>query len=221
MPTDLERAGIRLPLIMDDALVNFDDERAQLAAETLVSFCGEQGRQMFVLSCHAHVVELFRKAGAHIRGLDGRWLSAARRSPATPQTSAATQPEPQVERDALPPGAEPPREQTATLSAAAPPDTPRPPSLALGGGGAMAGPGDGIPEIPIELVSRRRMPPSQPVVAKPQSAIQLDRPIKTLLIARHTWSAEEFAGELDDRVAVTDGGAQTVRSLFATEVHSG
>jgi uncharacterized protein YhaN len=218
---DLERAGIRLPLIMDDALVNFDDERAQLAAETLVSFCGEQGRQMLVLSCHAHVVELFRKAGAHIRGLDGRWLSAARRSPATPQTSAATQPEPQVERDALPPGAEPPREQTATLSAAAPPDTPRPPSLALGGGGAMAGPGDGIPEIPIELVSRRRMPPPQPVVAKPQSAIQLDRPIKTLLIARHTWSAEEFAGELDDRVAVTDGGAQTVRSLFATEVHSG
>ncbi len=91
---DLERAGIRLPLIMDDALVNFDDERARFAAQTLVGFANERGRQMLVLSCHAHVVQLFTAAGAHIRGLDGRWLSAGRPAAAAVVAEPAPAPEP-------------------------------------------------------------------------------------------------------------------------------
>ena len=62
-----------------------------------------------------------------------------------------------------------------------------------------AGPGDCIPELPDELVRRRK------VAAVPRPRPQLPtvrRPVKPLVVARHTWSAEEFDGELDDRVAV-------------------
>ncbi|MFM9025108.1 MAG: ATP-binding protein, partial [Planctomycetaceae bacterium] len=64
--------------VMDDALVNFDDARARLAARVLVEFVTEQGagRQMLVLTCHEHVAEMCRAAGAV-----GRPLSGGARSP--------------------------------------------------------------------------------------------------------------------------------------------
>lgn len=66
---DLGRHDVSLPLIMDDALVNFDDARAPLAARALVEFIAEQttGRQMLVLTCHHHVARVFHDAGAHVR----------------------------------------------------------------------------------------------------------------------------------------------------------
>jgi uncharacterized protein YhaN len=68
---DLGRHDVTLPLVMDDALVNFDDARARSAARVLVEFLAEQGadRQMLVLTCHAHVAEMFHAAGAHVRSL--------------------------------------------------------------------------------------------------------------------------------------------------------
>jgi hypothetical protein len=70
---DLGRHDVSLPIVMDDALVNFDDARATLAARVLVEFAAEQGagRQMLVLTCHRHVADLFRKAGATVRPLGG------------------------------------------------------------------------------------------------------------------------------------------------------
>jgi uncharacterized protein YhaN len=66
---DLGRHDVSLPLIMDDALVNFDDVRARLAARVLVEFITEQsaGRQMLVLTCHHHVARIFHDAGGHVR----------------------------------------------------------------------------------------------------------------------------------------------------------
>ncbi|MFM9024812.1 MAG: AAA family ATPase, partial [Planctomycetaceae bacterium] len=57
---DLGRHDVSLPVVMDDALVNFDDARARLAARVLVEFVTEQGagRQMLVLTCHEHVAEM-------------------------------------------------------------------------------------------------------------------------------------------------------------------
>jgi uncharacterized protein YhaN len=78
--SDLERRGVRMPVIMDDALVNFDDARAASAARVLVEFAEESPRfprQLLVLTCHAHVARLFDQAGATVRSLDGtlrRWL---------------------------------------------------------------------------------------------------------------------------------------------------
>ena len=215
---DLERAGIRLPLIMDDALVNFDDERARYAAQTLVGFANERGRQMLVLSCHAHVVQLFTAAGAHIRGLDGRWLSAGRPAAAAVVAEPAPAPEPAEREPAEPVPAENEHEERITDEPAAEELAEEPvveaampaqPAALLAHPSwsapvfaeslEAAGPGDGIPELPDELVRRRK------VAAVPRPRPQLPpvhRPVKPLVVARHTWSAEEFDGELDDRVAV-------------------
>jgi uncharacterized protein YhaN len=66
---DLGRHDVSLPVVMDDALVNFDDERARLAARVIVEFIAEQGgdRQMLVLTCHEHVARIFHEAGGHVR----------------------------------------------------------------------------------------------------------------------------------------------------------
>ncbi|MFM8702941.1 MAG: ATP-binding protein, partial [Planctomycetia bacterium] len=68
---DLQRHGVRLPLVMDDALVNFDDERARAAARVLVEFVSDQPgeRQMLVFTCHAHVASIFAAADATVRSL--------------------------------------------------------------------------------------------------------------------------------------------------------
>jgi len=67
----LHEHGIVLPVVMDDALVNFDDRRARAAAKTLVAFMADQAgdRQMLVLTCHAHVAALFQEAAATVRFL--------------------------------------------------------------------------------------------------------------------------------------------------------
>ena len=70
---DLERHGVHLPIVIDDALVNFDDSRARAAAEVLMEFVADQPRerQMLVLTCHAHVANIFRGVGASVRSLSG------------------------------------------------------------------------------------------------------------------------------------------------------
>jgi len=76
---DLERHGVHLPVVIDDALVNFDDTRALAAARVLVEFVADQPRerQMLVLTCHAHVATIFADVGASVRSLSdpsASWL---------------------------------------------------------------------------------------------------------------------------------------------------
>ncbi|MBM4021918.1 MAG: hypothetical protein FJ284_06725 [Planctomycetes bacterium] len=100
---DLGRHDVTLPIVMDDALVNFDDARARAAARTLVEFLAEQGsdRQMLVFTCHAHVAGMFREAGAEVRSL-ADVAATTRRQPAR--------------KPALPsPPAEPPQAAPAPL----------------------------------------------------------------------------------------------------------
>ncbi len=118
---DLERHGVHLPVVIDDALVNFDDARARAAAEVLVEFVADQPRQrqMLVLTCHAHVASLFREVGAHVRSLSGTTIAAPAPLPrvvpapaepvpvATVQVTAAPLPTPHVERPAPEPAARP------------------------------------------------------------------------------------------------------------------
>jgi uncharacterized protein YhaN len=89
---DLGRHDVTLPIVMDDALVNFDDARARSAARVLVEFLAEQGadRQMLVLTCHAHVATMFHEAGGHVRSLSDPDATWGRRpdpapKPAVPQ----------------------------------------------------------------------------------------------------------------------------------------
>ena len=52
-----------LPVVMDDILVNFDDERGPLAVKALAEFA--EDRQVIVMTCHKNTVELYRQAGAN------------------------------------------------------------------------------------------------------------------------------------------------------------
>jgi hypothetical protein len=97
---DLQRHGVQLPIVMDDALVNFDDERARAAARVLVEFVSDQPgeRQMLVFTCHAHVASIFAAANATVRSLsdpgrDWRPVPQASALP-TPARVPESRPEP-------------------------------------------------------------------------------------------------------------------------------
>jgi uncharacterized protein YhaN len=91
---DLGRHDVSLPIVMDDALVNFDDGRARSAARVLVEFLAEQGaeRQMLVLTCHAHVAAIFHDAGAHVRSLSDSNVTWERRDVPAPKRNPRPRP---------------------------------------------------------------------------------------------------------------------------------
>ena len=116
---DLGRHDVSLPVVMDDALVNFDDARARSAARVLVEFIAEQAadRQMLVLTCHEHVAKTFAAAGAHVRSFtDPAPLFGA---VATPRASLP-KPRPKPKAEPRPPIVE------ATAIAPPPPEAPKP-----------------------------------------------------------------------------------------------
>ena len=55
------RRGIKLPMILDDVLVNFDMQRAAATVDVLAEF-GQQGHQLLVFTCHEHIARLFKAA---------------------------------------------------------------------------------------------------------------------------------------------------------------
>ena len=59
---ELGRRSERLPVILDEALVNFDPERGLRAARAFVEL--SQTNQVLVFTCHPTIVELFRSAAA-------------------------------------------------------------------------------------------------------------------------------------------------------------
>jgi hypothetical protein len=82
---DFARRGVVLPLVLDDVLVNFDARRARAASRVLCQFA-EQGHQVLLFTCHAHIVELFAAGHVDIRYLsplhEGLAIAAEVSSPA-------------------------------------------------------------------------------------------------------------------------------------------
>jgi hypothetical protein len=60
------RRGAVLPLVLDDVMVNFDVERARLAAEVFRDFAAAGG-QILVFTCHEHIIEIFGRLGMEVR----------------------------------------------------------------------------------------------------------------------------------------------------------
>ncbi|MDO4587014.1 MAG: AAA family ATPase [Planctomycetia bacterium] len=60
LTTSFEKHGVQLPLILDDVLVNFDNQRAWAAAKLLNHFA-RTGRQIFLFTCHKHICQIFLK----------------------------------------------------------------------------------------------------------------------------------------------------------------
>lgn len=81
--------GKRLPLVLDDVLVNFDTDRARSAAAVLKEFAAD-GHQLLVFTCHEHVAEMFVKLQAPVRKLPDAgstvvtWMTAPAEKPAAP-----------------------------------------------------------------------------------------------------------------------------------------
>jgi hypothetical protein len=59
------RRGARLPVVLDDVLVNFDRRRAAAAARALAQFAAG-GQQVIVFTCHRHTVRMLRRCGASV-----------------------------------------------------------------------------------------------------------------------------------------------------------
>jgi uncharacterized protein YhaN len=62
------RRGARLPMILDDVLVNYDVARCRAAADLLLEFANE-GHQVIVLTCHEHVAQQFDAVRAAVMEL--------------------------------------------------------------------------------------------------------------------------------------------------------
>ncbi|REJ72552.1 MAG: hypothetical protein DWQ29_20890 [Planctomycetota bacterium] len=58
-----EEQGAVLPVVLDDVVVNFDQQRTEAAVETLMDFAA-RGRQVLMFTCHRHLAQLFESAGA-------------------------------------------------------------------------------------------------------------------------------------------------------------
>lgn len=62
---DAMQRRLRLPLLLDDPLVHFDDERAHEVIPILRG-AGENGHQVLLFSCHQRTVDAAKKAGASV-----------------------------------------------------------------------------------------------------------------------------------------------------------
>jgi uncharacterized protein YhaN len=65
---NLAGAHPALPVLMDDILVNFDDERRLAAAEVIAEFAAS--RQVVYFTCHPATAEAFAEAGGEHTRLD-------------------------------------------------------------------------------------------------------------------------------------------------------
>lgn len=63
--------GIKLPMVLDDILVNFDAVRAQRAAQVLCDFAAD-GHQLLIFTCHEHMWQMFKSLDADCRRLPSR-----------------------------------------------------------------------------------------------------------------------------------------------------
>ena len=65
---NLAGAHPSLPVLMDDILVNFDDERRSAAARVIAEFA--ERRQVVFFTCHAATAEAFREASGELTMLE-------------------------------------------------------------------------------------------------------------------------------------------------------
>ncbi len=54
---DYARNGVALPMVLDDVLVNFDEQRSEAAVDSLLEFA-QQGHQVLMFTCHRHLAQL-------------------------------------------------------------------------------------------------------------------------------------------------------------------
>jgi DNA repair exonuclease SbcCD ATPase subunit len=88
------KRGVRLPMVLDDVLVNFDFVRTQRAAGVLVDFANA-GHQVMLFTCHEHMWQMFKDLNADCRRLPNRMGESEELIPDEPVV--IDEPEPLVE----------------------------------------------------------------------------------------------------------------------------
>jgi uncharacterized protein YhaN len=193
------RRGATMPFVLDDVLVNFDSERARAATAVLRDFAAA-GHQLLVFTCHEHLATLFESLDVHVRRLPSNVDLLETPAPDAKREIVVEQPKRRRSR---------PKPEPVAAPVEAPPS-----------------------EIPIAAAIVREEPRADPVVLKaliepaetPDTSVvvrpqRADPPHQRIIMRRfrHRWSAEEFEGELEDRVAGiyaaderTSGGDLTV-----------
>ena len=64
------QGGRRIPMLLDDVLVNFDADRTKTAAQVLRDYC-KSGQQLILFTCHEHIMKIFRSLRADVITLPG------------------------------------------------------------------------------------------------------------------------------------------------------
>jgi uncharacterized protein YhaN len=178
------RRGTAMPLVLDDVLVNFDDGRSVRAAEVLRDF-GAAGHQLLVFTCHERLANVFESLAAPVRRLPQNTEPGQIVEPAPAQSAPEEiQPRPQPSRRRRAKPAKPEPERGSPLET------------------VSNGTSNGHSHVPAQSHAE---PPPDPVEAPQRAAARQRRadPPHRLAPARpirRCWSAEEFDGELEDRV---------------------
>jgi len=178
------RRGAKLPLVLDDVLVNFDAARAKAAIEVLHDF-SRHGHQILMLTCHEHIAGLCRSHEMDVRRLpDHRQGNREHPFEAITETGfkkhRTRRQKDHVLRTEVIPEASLAPTPTETIALVSLPSEPTLRTLSPHRDHAELS-----PRTP-QLVSHFR-------VDLPQSSV---RPPAIM----RRWGAEEFSGELDDRV---------------------
>jgi uncharacterized protein YhaN len=222
------RRGAAMPLVLDDVLVNFDADRSARAATVLRDFAAE-GHQLLVFTCHEHIARLFKSLDVRVRRFPNHVdLSGSTElpesseeppvEPALPRKrrtrAPKVTPEPVVEIQETP-SAHPPYVEPVyaepTYVAPKPVEDPVLPAM-------LIEPPEPVKTKPLPIAVELEEEPielSEPAIELPEPASlaaltngatfqhRADLPHRRVILrhVRHHWNAEEFDGELDDRVA--------------------
>lgn len=69
---DFARNGVALPVVLDDVLVNYDEQRTTATVQALIEFASS-GHQLLMFTCHRHLAEIVQSQGQeplHLPGHD-------------------------------------------------------------------------------------------------------------------------------------------------------
>ncbi len=205
------RRGQSMPLVLDDVLVNFDEDRALAAAETLRDFAAV-GHQLLVFTCHEHLAAMFKTFDARVRRLPNN-ADLSNLPAAEPQSGDGVRPVELTRRDVASTAPELPKRRRSK-----PKPEPQPVAKRSDDDELQLAPLDDLPlpsPIAAEILQPEPIPP-EPVIprlviepvelpARPVAVREhrADPPHRRVILRRfrRRWSAEEFEGELEDRVA--------------------
>jgi hypothetical protein len=213
------RRGTEMPLVLDDVLVNFDDDRSGLAAEVLRDFAAA-GHQLLVFTCHERLASVFESLGVGVRRLPrntepGQVVERVAKLPPPVEPALQTETRPVEESSPTPQ----PSRRRRTKPAKAEVDLEGQPPGDSASNGATNGhaPAPMPVKSPADVKPLADEPPppaiaevSQRTPPRQRRADPAHRVTRVQTESRR-WSAEEFDGELEDRVRGTiardDAGA--------------